>query len=478
VDDVQQIQGKIISTNKDEISVRNAAILKTIDDLSDAVYSDTVKNFKIEDKFIFKIEKYDVNSFLLELFKLNEGIINYLISYNKQINNPEQARLYSLTEQSAYALNFYEEYKRISKQNASLEKNINADHIKKYKNFYMSAYNGVQGLRDYSFRQKLLLQEKKDKVFEHLKEKLYHTVLSPKIDSLVFKGQKIYLYKGYPSTSNKADGYKLCDFDYDKSGRLLFTGFYVNTKNKFSGFSGYINDAGSTPVIASSLETDTADLFYPLIIPFSDGYFTIQTSVGKSITNTLIKYDLKGKELFKRLLTVNKQPRMMFFDDINNTLTIIFNGSNFNPLEETDDEQIVYIINPDDPLLKYEYRFYARSQVFDALKLNNRYLIFSNCEYYIDSEGKKISSWMNETNASGLLISVLSVQGELEKQVPIQSKLSCIGIKAVKINSNTINVLGYETTKSVKTLSDLNKEVLFWGIIDSNLEPVYIGWHD
>ncbi len=178
------------------------------------------------------------------------------------------------------------------------------------------------------------------------------------------------------------------------------------------------------------------------------------------------------------MLSVGKLPRLMFYDDINNTLTIIFNGNNLNPYDETDDEQIVYIINPDDPLLIYEQRFRARTQVFDIVKLNNRYLVFSNYEYYLDEKGEKLFTGMNEENARQVLVSVLSVQGALEKQVPINSKMPVTGIKAVKINSDAINILGYEINKKEKSLSDLKNEVLFWGIINSNLEPVNIGWHD
>jgi Tfp pilus assembly protein PilZ len=478
VEEVKLIQEKVITSNKDEITVKNEEMTKLIDQLSDPMYSDTVKGFKTDDKFIYKIEKFDNNSFLLELFKLNESIINYLILVNKEINDPKNINEYSLVQIASFALSVYEEKRKVENLNENFEKRINPDEIKKYRQFYMTAYNGMQGLRDYSFRQKLLLNEKKDFVFDNLREKLYHTSIQPNLDSLSFNKQKINLRKTRPVLGQYPDGYQICDFKYDKNDRLLFSGYYKNSKNKLSGFSGFKLPGESVPMIVKTIEKDTSDLLNLLVEPCNEGFFAVQTSIGKDTITCVKKFTDKGKEVMSRVLPYKKIPRYLFFDDINNTVTILFNGSKLNPTDETDDEQIIYSLNPDDILLNTEQKFYAKANTFDVLKLNNRYLLFSNYSYYLEKGEKLFSSNTQGEIGRGILITVISAQGQIEKQIPLDTKVSVLGLKAVKNNSDAITILGYKTTQSDYTEKNIEGEELFWMIIDSNVEPTYIGWHD
>jgi hypothetical protein len=336
----------------------------------------------------------------------------------------------------------------------------------------------MQGLRDYSFRQKLLLNEKKDFVFNNLKEKLFHTSIQPNLDSLIIDKQNINLRKARPVLGQLPDGYHICDFKYDKNGRLLFSGFYKNPQNRLSGFSGFILPDESVPTIAKSIEKDTCDLLNLLVEPCDGGFFTVQTSIGKDTITSVKKYTDKGKEVMSRVLPYKKIPRYLFFDDINNTVTLLFNGMKLNPADETDDEQIIYSLNPEDILLSAEQKFHAKASTFDVLKLNNRYLLFSNYSYYLEQGEKVFSSHTQGENGRGILITVISAQGQIEKQIPLDTKVPVLGMKAVKNNSDAITILGYKTNKSDCTEIEKGGEELFWMIIDSNVEPIYIGWHD
>ncbi len=478
LNEVKEIKSKIISSNKDEITIKNEEIVKMIDYLSGSFFSDTIKNFKIDEKFIYKIEKYDNNSFLIQLFKLNESIINYLITSNKLINNPDRFNDYSLTQKASYSLAFYNQFNQVERDIIDFEKNIVPEQIKKYPSFYMSAYNGIQGLKDYAFRQKLLLKEKKDIVIDNLNKKFYRTAVSPSFDSLYFKGKKVEIYKSNPILEVGNGNYVITDFRFDKNNKYIFSGIYKNAKNKLSSFNGIKETSTNKLIFNQSIETDTCDILNLVVETNNGTYFTVQTNVGSVIENYLIQYSDMGKKLLNRKLPQHRLPGFMYFDEINNAIVIIFNGTKLNTSEETDDEQIIYIINPNDELLSFESKFNAQAKVFDIVKINNKYLLFSNYSYYLSDGNKKYPVNNNQEKYHDILVSVISLQGETEKQIPIEIGSSVIGFKAVKINSDAINILGYKTTKPDYNLSNINNEELFWMIINSNVEKVYNGWHD
>ena len=480
VQEVRETKKVRVSGNRNDILEVESLIKAKINQLSKSNFSDSYKPFKLDEKFIYKIEKFDNNSLLVKLFKLNESKINYLTFFKKAVNDPTNSGKFSLFQFAQYC-NELREKKIISDSlNNDFKESINPDQIRKYKNFYLSEYNGITGLKDYAYRLELFFNEKQDIVFENIKKKLFETVYDIKNDSLVYNNKLIDIKKAYINKQKINSGeYYISDFKIDKNNKLTLTGFYKTTKGNLAGFTGQTTDLKTFKVFRKSKVSDTSDVINTLIEDFQGGWFIVETSIGKSIVNTLIKYSGNGQIIMKKKLPYYKVPRIMKYDDINNSIIIVFYGYETDVLKLSDDEQIIYHLNLDDELQSYTVNFKAKSYIFDIIKINKRIFLFSNYLSYIDSTGNEhVSPAGNSVQGTNILLTVISPDGLIEKQVPVINSKAFFGTEAIKLNSNTINVLGYQSPYINKNYDILNEKKLYYLLINSDTEVLYSTWHD
>ena len=480
VQDVKKTKKVKVSGNRNDILDTESLMKAKINQLSESNFSDDYKPYKLDEKLIYKIEKFDNNSLLVKLFKLNESKINYLTFFKKAINNTSKSDSYTLFQFSRFCYELGERKKLSDSLNNDFKISINADQIRKYKNFYLSEYKGLDGLKDYAFRQELFFNGKQDIVFENLKKKLFKTRYDFNIGSLKYKNKSIDIKKELVNKQNINFGeYKISDFKIDKNNKLTLTGFYKTTKGNLAGFTGQTSNYKTFSVFKKSVISDTSDVVNTLIEDFQGGWFTIETSIGKSIVNTLIKYSEKGQIVMKKKLPYSKVPRFMKFDDINNSIIIIFYGDETDAMKNNDEEQIIYHLNLDDDLKSYSVNIKTKSYVFDIIKMDKRIFLFSNYLSYNDLEGNKIiSSAGNSVKETNILLTVISPDGFVEKQVPIESSKAFFGTKAIKINSNTVNILGYQSQYINNNYDILKEKKLQYIIVNSNAELLYSTWHD
>lgn len=480
VQDVKKTKIVNVSGNRNDILDTESLMRAKINQLSESNFSDDYKPYKLDKKFVYKIEKFDNNSLLVKLFKLNESKINFLTFFKKAINDTTSSDKFSLFQFAQYCYEFGEKKKLSDSLNNDFKISINADQIRKYTNFYLSKYKGLDGLKDYAFRQELFFNGKQDIVFENLKKKLFETRYDFNAGSLKYKNKSIDIKKALVNKQKINSGeYKISDFKIDKNNKLTLSGFYQTTKGSLAGFTGQTTDYKSFKVFKKSKVSDTSDIINTLIEDFQGGWFTIETSMGKSIVNTLIKYSEKGQIVLKKKLPYYKVPRFMKFDDINNSIIIIFYGDETDALKNNDEEQIIYHLNLDDDLKSYSVNIKTKSYVFDIIKMDKRIFLFSNYLSYNDLEGNKIvSSAGKSVQETNILLTVISPDGFIEKHVPIENSKAFFGTKAIKINSNTVNVLGYQSQYLNNNYDILKEKKLQYIIVNSNAEVLYSTWHD
>ena len=477
---VKETKNVNVSENRNDIFSVDSLMKSKINQLSKSNFSDSYKPYKLNEKLVYKIEKFDNNSLLVKLFKLNETKINYLTLVKKTVNDTANSDKFSLFQYAQYC-NILRENKIISDSlNKNFRISINAEQIRKYKNFYLSEYNGMTGLKDYTYRQELFFQEKQDAVFENLKKKLFETEYDIKNDTFFYINKLTDIKKAFVNKQNiNANEYYISDFIIDKNNKLTVSGFYKTKKGNLAGFTGQTENMKKFKVFKKSNISDTSDIINTLIEDFKGGYFTIETSIGKSIVNTLIKYSGKGQIIMTKKLPYNKVPRIMKFDDINNSLIIVFNGYKIDVLKTDDDEQIIYRVNLDDDLQSYAINIKAKAYIFDIIKMDTRIFLFSNYLSYIDLTGNEhVSSAGNSMQETNILLTVISQDGFIEKHVPVEKDKAFFGTKAIKLNSNTINVLGYFSSYINKNYDVLTEKELYYLIINSDAEILYSTWHD
>ncbi len=477
---VKETKDVNVSENRNDIFSIDSLMKSKINQLSKSNFSDSLKPYKLNEKLVYKIEKFDNNSLLVKLFKLNETKINYLTLVKKTVNDTANSDKFSLFQYAQYC-NILRENKIISDSlNKNFRISINAEQIRKYKNFYLSEYNGMTGLKDYAYRQELFFQEKQDAVFKNLKKKLFETEYDIKNGTFFYYNKLTDIKKAFVNKQNiNANEYYISDFIIDKNNKLTLSGFYKTKKGNLAGFTGQTENMKKFKVFKKSNISDTSDIINTLIEDFKGGYFTIETSIGKSIVNTLIKYSAKGQIIMKKKLPYNKVPRIMKFDDINNSLIIVFNGYKIDVLKTDDDEQIIYRLNLDDDLQSYAINIKAKAYIFDIIKMDTRIFLFSNYLSYIDLTGNEhVSSAGNSMQETNILLTIISGDGFVEKHVTVKKDKAFFGTKAIKLNSNTINVLGYFSPYINKNYDVLTEKELYYLIINSDAEILYSTWHD
>lgn len=475
VQDVNKMKESMVKDNKIYIANQNNEINTKINTLLNGEYSNGYHRYKLDRKFVYKIEKLDNNSLLIKLFKLNETKINFLKEFKKEINNPVTISKFSFLKRAEYCYNLMKEKEIADSINKVFVTAINPEQIKKYTNFYISEYGGMKGLKEYSFRQNLFFDAKLKDALLNLKKQLYYSTYKIDTDSLIYKGKLISMKIVNPYEKIKGiDVYRICKFKETKNKHLWVSGYYVSGNDSVNGFIGYSKDKKHINFIKTSTDNKNYNL---VLAPFQDGCWTISTSLGSEITNRLIKYDNTGKVLFTEELQYHNIPRLMKYDDINNTLLIVFNGQLLNP-SPNESEQIIYHYNPDDQLQTYEIKMQAKAKIFDMIRVNNKMLLFSNFINYKDLSGNIINSKAGtDNNNTNILLTVIS-KGMIKKQIPFFNAKPAFGVKVLKINSNTINILGYKSKMITFDFNSLTLKELYYEIIDAQAKEIYSAWHD
>jgi len=477
VQQVKDVKNQIINSNRNEISEEDKKLKKLIEAISEENYTDSLKTFDLDKKFVYKIEKYDNNSLLILLFKINEAQINFLQWSKKSINNPELSERVNIEKSIAYVNQLIEKKIYADSLRKEFLNALKAEEIFKYKEFYLNSYNGMGGIKDYVLRQDLSYKEIQKQAFEILKNRLVEQILF-EFDSLYLnkKAQKA-VFK--PSKINQAVlVYNILDFCKFENQQQWVSGYITDEKSKSKGFIAFLKDSSQIKFIKHSINSDTTETYYTVADLFSEGAVFIETTIANKITNSLKKYDKLGMLLFEKEIPVHKIPRKLFFDEINNTANIIFNGEQPDVLISSDDRQIFYQLNIDDDTQSFELEYKAAAIPFDIIKNNDNLLIFSNFSHFTNVDNQTIYSGAGKLkNETNVLVTVISNR-EIKKFKPMLNRNSFWGTKAVKINSNLINISGFKSEFKNYNKEELKNKELFYALINANTDVLFDGWHD
>jgi len=475
VHDVKQVKESIVKNNRTEITNLDSEIKSKIKTVLSGEYSDHYPKFKTDDKFIYKIEKIDNNSLLIKLFKLNETKLNFSNFFKKEINNPVTLTKYSISKRAQYCFDFFKEIAYADSINKVFLTAVKPEQLKKYLNFYMSEYAGFKGLKEYSFRQDLFFDAKLKDALLNLKKQMYYSTFQIDTDSLIYHDKLISKKIVNPVENIPGpDVYRITGFNETKDNQLWINGYYVSDDNEKNGFIGYSQDKKHIKFIKTSGKSNSYNL---VSSAFNDVCWVITTTLGDEIKNTLIRYNNSGKIEFSQELSYHIVPRLMKYDDINNTLLIVFNGKSLNPISD-DSEQIIFHYNPNDQLQTYEVKMQAKAIVFDMVRVNNKFLLFSNFLNYNDLNGNPIYSKAGtQNNNTNILVTILS-KGMVKKQIPFFNPNPFFGVKALKINSNTLNILGYKSELIPTNYNTLSIKELYYELINAQGGKIYSAWHD
>jgi hypothetical protein len=110
------------------------------------------------------------------------------------------------------------------------------------------------------------------------------------------------------------------------------------------------------------------------------------------------------------------------------------------------------------------------------IKVEKNIFIFNNFNDYTDIKGKTIKTI--QENATNIFLSILDETGKITEQKNYLSDTPFFGIKAIKINSKTINIIGCNSILQKLTSQQKMKQKPFYSIIDEKGNEIFNNRHD
>ena len=440
--DIEQLRRDIERTNKD--------LDKNINSIASSnEYKLDFKKYKVDEKLINRISKYDYNSLMVPFFKYKNAKQDFIIKGKDPLNNIiDTTSSFTLIQKGKYYNNLVKSKQYTDSLNRDFYASINSYDVNKYKNFFENNYNGESGLKSYCKNELVLHQSVLDGAFSNFKESLIRKLLyESRIVTLPYKKSNIDLrIVGQSFTEAELGEYYITAYSKDNFGNIYASGFI---KQRNPGVSAFVLKTNKTRDI------DWLKLYpvgkmshdYGSFIQAKDnGCELLITSIkGTEIKNYVFSLGKDGKLNSKReVKATGLIPRYFNYNEINETYMIAFKGQEIDKFESLNDNLIISEYEGTSTLVeKWSTVLNLKGNLVNILKMNQSLFVFTNFTKF--AQGSKIISSKagvqnSETNS---LLFVLNNLGKVEKTVPYFSESAFFLADALKINSNTINLIGF-----------------------------------
>jgi len=478
VANTSKISKTAISNNKNDIDLTHKKIEQKLTQLSANKYSNDIPTFKVDDKFKFKIGKYDHNSLLVRLFEYQESKVNFLIMLHKKINKPKDTIIYTNKKLAQYYKGITEIKLKADSLNLSFEKEIKPIQVQKYQKYYMQNYNGMKGLKAYSFQQELFLNTMLQTAFANYKNKIKANEKRKNINykTLNFSNNQIIFTENKIDFDNaQAKIYYAVKYKKAADNSVYFTGYTKTKNNKIESFIGKANSEGKVQFLKLIAKNDSSKSCGFAISIYDKGAFVITTldnnkSSRKNIISTISD---KGKIINEKEINISSTPRYMAYDEINNTMIMSFKGDRFIENININQTQITinYNLATQEPI--FVSNTVLKGTLCDIVKMDSNIFVFNNFKTYLTDEYDEITA-KAQTN---VFLNIINSKGKIIQQKNYFNTKSFYANSAIKINSNTINLIGYYNKKAA-LLQETDKAKFHYSIINSKGKETFNNWHN
>ncbi len=478
VNEINKIKSSQISANSKEISKINKIVVENLRMVADGNYSDERKPFSLDEKFIYRIEKYDNSSMLTELFRLNEALINFTIGTKSNYNNPSIDKI-PFFKRARYFHDLVSKKKSVDSLNHIFEQKITSENIRKYTEFYQNNYSGRTGLKEYSFRQKINTESLMNIAYQNLQTFLFFDLKYKLSDTISVADKSLVsaltVLKPKTSFLKPKIGY-ITDVVENENKTKLNVGYYIEQNSQISAFVANSDSLGNITKIRSQKTNSNSSDKAVAACSFAGGYYVLLNSNEASQSkNVILVLDKSGNEIKRIKLEINEFPRLMKYDEINDNILCVFGGTN-----ENDQNNITIMnLNALDQSIVFQSKIAIKGQVFEVLKMDKNFFVFCNFTSYQLAEGGEIRSQAgNADSQTNIALFVFDGTGNLMQNTPYLSTQSYFGLKALKLSSNKINILGLKGEYLPGNLSELKNKPLFYSIVDAKATELFVNWHD
>jgi len=431
-----------------DINEANNNLDKYTNNIIQSKHKDEVKQYKVNEKLINRIGKYDYKSILAPLFKYKEAKQNFLAITKKPINDiSDTTNTFSLVQRARYYNDLIKHKDFADSLNTEFGNIINSHDVNKYKQFFSENFNGETGLKKYSKNESVVLKSELDKAFNNFKDFLLKNTLNEiSICNLPYKKTRIELKKANQQFETaKQDSFYVTSYSKDNNGNYYAAG-YVKQRNP--GVSAFL-------LKTSKLRRINWLKIYPIGKTSNDyGSYVQSTENGcellissikdNEIKNHIFRVGKDGSKISKNELTTKLIPRYFNFDEINQIYTIAYKGMKTNEYDCLSDNLIISEYDGTTLSEKWSTFLNLKGNFVDIVKMNESFFVFTNFTKFASGSNIISSKAGVQANQTNSLLFVLDNFGKVKKTTPYFSESAFFIARALKVNSNTINLIGFK----------------------------------
>ncbi|MBN2892578.1 MAG: hypothetical protein JXL97_11990 [Bacteroidales bacterium] len=443
--DISHFRETIILTNK-ELVAKEAELSNT------NKFSNSYETYEIDQKTLFEIEKFDYNSFLTDLFLYRKSKIDYLVKGKRIFNDTSN---YSVSNQNR-AIEYYE--LAILKQKTDslltiLNQKFTKETYTKHKDFFDFSYQGFEGINKYIQQENTSLNElflKDIKKFEYSTNRDYFHLHSKPIKT-THKGKDISLIikNIEPQTGNPNEYYTI-SVDENILGEKYVTGYFKTATGSSAFIAKIVNN--QVEWIKNTTAGTNAYEYGTIVKATPEGCVAIiHTTIDEKNQNSVIRLNADGKQVYKKKLQNENYPRFIDYDEINDEITIAFHGTKIDNFDQTDDSLTIQKIDIASDKILWQQNFYFDANLINIIKMDTTFHLIANYSRIAIGNENFINT------KSNIIIMKFSTNGKYIQSKEIIPNHFMWGTCAYKINSQTINILGY--TKKSNTYNNKIKEL-------------------
>lgn len=445
--------GKWVEEFKEIYETEIISIRKEIEDLNNnfnnnekklknLLYSD---NIKVDDKFLFRVGKFDNNAIIRDYFLYRKGR-NTLF---KKIYNPVSAGRDKDLSLLPRKVRFYKEIiddKKIANGLLkSFENAITEEKILRFKEFFSSNFGGYSKMGEFCRNEKENLDRGLSEAFENLREYIIYREKeqnNPKFihykndsipvyrsgfdDNLKFNTKNVFWESGKP---NYIVG---CEIAYKRA-----TPFVLKMASETE-----IQWYKSIPSVKASITGEDLPVEMATSI-YKSGSVLLLGSKGKEITNKFVSFNREGKQLSSKTVPVNSLPVFIDFDDINQTAITAFKGGVSN--ESSKLEPVTICKTDSVGNILWQSEFSLEGNIIKILKTEGNYQVFANYKHCLTKNNKEYRN-----HKWGLLVINISDNGVIKDIKPLNKDYSFYITEVTKLSSQAISAIGFKTSPDKK----------------------------
>lgn len=430
---ISHFRTTIIKTNKELAS-------KELELQNSTKFSNSYTNYEIDQKVLFETEKFDYNSLISNLFTYRKAKIDFLVQekriYNDTSNysvsaNNRAIEYYTLTENKIKADSLLKELKTKTTE----------ENYYKHKDFFDFNYQGYNGLVNYISKEEIELSDYYTNALKNLQYFTYRDVFQfqSKPAKTNYKNKNINLFVDFtePNIANPNEYYTLA-VDENKNGDKYLAGFF-KTVNGSSAFIAKVSNNQIEWIKNTSSGTNAFEYGTTIKATPEGCVAIIHTNYQNKHQNSVIRLNSNGKQVYKKSLTNSNITRYIDYDEINEVILLAFQSETLDNYSQTEDSLYIEKLDINTNKALWKQQILLDGQLINIIKMDTIYHVITNY-HRVSIEG---DNFLNTKN--NMLIINFTTNGKYLSSTELNSDHFICGVYAYKINSETINIIGYNS---------------------------------